>query len=245
MRIVNDQQAAKVGLVHPTGAGFVLFAAEVGTWIGPFLPPSRARSAVVELLRATVAELERLPQVEEARVFRGALRPPGEGVDVLAARGLAPARYDVVVLVRTSDIAAATALRDDPIYRDAVDEAERRSRRSYELVATNDGRSGDVDHRPIHRFLFNYFYADDTDTVRKVWEYTAGWFQAKTGLPNSVLMRPVDGESADFAIVNHASWPSFRAFLPSLLFRPSFRSFVLANFKANDIAAQPIIYQRV
>lgn len=27
-------------------------------------------------------------------------------------------------------------------------------------------------------------------------------------------------------------------------FRRTFRSFVLANFKANDVAAQPIIYRR-
>ncbi len=35
-----------------------------------------------------------------------------------------------------------------------------------------------------------------------------------------------------------------RAFLPGLLFRPTFRSFVLANFKANGVAAQPITYRR-
>jgi hypothetical protein len=29
------------------------------------------------------------------------------------------------------------------------------------------------------------------------------------------------------------------------IFRPSFRSFVLANFAANNIAAQPILYRRV
>ncbi|GAA2417322.1 hypothetical protein GCM10010404_89820 [Nonomuraea africana] len=29
------------------------------------------------------------------------------------------------------------------------------------------------------------------------------------------------------------------------LFRPTFRTFVLANFKANGVAAQPIIYRRV
>ena len=84
--------------------------------------------------------------------------------------------------------------------------------------------------------------------MRQVWEYTAGWFQAKTGPPNSALMRPLmrplDGDP-HYAIVNHASWPTFGAFLPSLMFRPTFRTFVLANFKANRIAAQPIIYRRM
>ncbi|GLX08741.1 hypothetical protein Misp03_56670 [Microbispora sp. NBRC 16548] len=34
-------------------------------------------------------------------------------------------------------------------------------------------------------------------------------------------------------------------FLPGLLFRPTFRSFVLADLAANGIAAQPIIYRRI
>jgi hypothetical protein len=49
----------------------------------------------------------------------------------------------------------------------------------------------------------------------------------------------------DYSVVNHASWPTLRTFLPKLLFRRTFRSFVLANFKANGVAAQPIIYRRV
>jgi hypothetical protein len=55
----------------------------------------------------------------------------------------------------------------------------------------------------------------------------------------------VEGERTDNGIINHASWPSFRAFLPSLILRRSFRTFVLANFAANGVAAQPILYRRV
>ncbi|MGW4793288.1 hypothetical protein ACWEPC_12860 [Nonomuraea sp. NPDC004297] len=46
-------------------------------------------------------------------------------------------------------------------------------------------------------------------------------------------------------VINHASRPNLRTFLPGLIFRPTFRSFVPANFAANGIAAQPIIYRRV
>ena len=116
--------------------------------------------------------------------------------------------------------------------------------RSDASVARNAVRLGDVDHRPNHAFLFNYFYADDSETLLPVFEYTAGWFQAKTGLANSTLLRPLDTDAA-YGIINHASWPSMRTFLPHLILRPSFRSFVLANFKANGIAAQPIVYRRV
>jgi hypothetical protein len=55
----------------------------------------------------------------------------------------------------------------------------------------------------------------------------------------------MEGEPADYGLINHASWPTLRTFLPSLMFRPTFRSFVLANFKTNGVAAQPIIYRRV
>lgn len=243
MRIVNGERALKARLKQPTGDGFVLFAAEVGGWIGPFPPRSGARNAVVAALRAMTVELRRSAAVEEAHVFRAALRPPGEGAGVLESRGLAPARFDVVALVRTADVAAAEALRHDPVFRRAVEQAKRRSRRTFEAVARNDGRIDRVDHGQDRPYLFNYFYADDTDTLRQVWEFTAGWFQVKTGLQDSALMRPVADGSAEFGLVNHASWPRYRAFLPSLLLRPSFRSFVLANFRANDIAAQPIIYR--
>lgn len=86
---------------------------------------------------------------------------------------------------------------------------------------------------------------DDTDIVLAVWRYTAGWFQRHTALPNSTLLRPLPGQDGDFSVVNHASWPRLRSFLPALLLRPSFRTFVLANFKANGVAAQPIMYRRV
>jgi len=65
---------------------------------------------------------------------------------------------------------------------------------------------------------------------------------AKTGLPNYALLSPLPGEITDNGIINHASWPNFRTFLPNLFFRPTLRSCVLANFAANKIAIQPILY---
>lgn len=239
MKLVNDRLAVKARLVEPNDSGYLLFAAETGTWRGPFptaIPP-------LDELKAIAAELAARPEVEDATVFRGRLRPPGEGEEILAARGLAPARYDVVLLVRTVDVNSALALRDDPLYSKATTLLP--ARRTHQIAGRNTARLGDVDHGPDHAFLFNYFYADDRERLLKVWEYTAGWFQAKTALPNSTLVQPLEGESADYGIINHASWPNLRTFLPSLIFRPGFRTFVLANFKANGIAAQPIIYRRV
>lgn len=238
MKLVNDHLAVKARLVPPSGDGFHLLAAEVGAWRGPFAPEVSALATRVKRLADRLDALE-------TNVFRATLRPPGEGDDLLRARGVHPARYTLVVLARTASPEAARRLRDSAAYQELAATVAGAARRAHEVSAANAARIGDVDHSQDHAYLFNYFYADDTDTLLKVWEYTAGWFQAKTALPNSALMRPLDGEPTDYGIINHASWPSLGTFLPSLLFRPTFRSFVLANFKANGVAAQPIIYRRV
>ncbi len=238
MKLIRDDLAVKARQLPPTDDGFLMLAAEAGRWRGYF--PS-AHVPLAARLQDAVAGAD----AREVTVFRAILRAPGEGDELLTARGLHPARYDVVVLFRTTTVGDALALRESAGYRKLAEIARAASRRTHEVVAGNAARLGDVDHGPDHAFLFNYFYADDRDTLLKVWEYTAGWFQAKTSLPNSALMRPVDGEPADYGIINHASWPTVPTFLPSLLLRPSFRSFVLANFKANGIAAQPIVYRRL
>ena len=94
-------------------------------------------------------------------------------------------------------------------------------------------------------FLFNYFYADDNTDLIPVFEYITGWFQAKIDLPNSILLKPLGGEITSNGIIKHTSWPKLRVFLPSRLFRPTFGSFVLANFAADKLAAHPILYRRV
>ncbi|MEV4166709.1 hypothetical protein [Nonomuraea dietziae] len=238
MKLINDHLAIKARVLPPTGDGFLMLAGEAGTWRGYF---ASAPVRLAARLKALAAGIE----ARETNVFRAVLRTPGEGDELLAARGIQPARYDVVVLIRTASVEDALALRERPAYKELAETLRAAARRTHQIVADNAGRLGDVDHSQDHCYLFNYFYADDRETLLRVWEYTAGWFQAKTALPNSALMRPAEGEPADYGLVNHASWPNWRTFLPSLIFRPTFRSFVLANFKANGIAAQPIIYRRV
>lgn len=240
MKIINDTMATPVRLTTTDPGGFLVVAAEIGRWAGPFpLPSLRRRTAVaraVALCDALVARTD----VAEAVVFRGALRPPGEGAELLARAGLRPARHDVVVLIRTRDIRDVDAVRADANYRALTAVL---GGHTYQLAAENAARIADVDRRSADWFLFNYFHCADAETVYAVWEYTAGWFQHHTALPNSTLLRPLPGEPLDYRIVNHASWPTLRTFLPALLFHPGFRRFVLANFKANDVAAQPIIYR--
>ena len=203
MKLVNAAHAAPVTLRHPSTDGFLVLAAEVGRWAGPIPAPSRTRRRLLDGIGTACGRLASRSDVLEAVTFRGALRPPGEGAELLAHSGVRPARYDVVVQIRTAD----------------------------------------VDHVRRDWYLFNYFHGRSTETVFDVWKYTAGWFQRHTMVANSTLLRPIVGEPVDYRVINHASWPTLRQFLPTLALRPSFRSFVLANFAANGVAAQPIIYR--
>ena len=112
------------------------------------------------------------------------------------------------------------------------------------LVALNNGRRmGPVDLSRVGVFLFNYFYADRRAQNLAVWEYTAGWFADQTGLDNSTLLIPEAGQDCPYTVINHCRWDRLGDILPSLLLKPSFRSYVLRHFEANDTAAIPILYR--
>ncbi|MGP9606566.1 hypothetical protein ACT3UD_00095 [Glutamicibacter sp. 287] len=241
---INDHRADPARLQAPTDNGFALIAIEVGHWAGPFPLPTRARSEALDQVEPLLQSLNNRDNVIEATAFRAALRPPGEGGRLLRAAGVAPARYDIVLLVRTRTVTDLDAIRTDQAWQKLVTLLDTRARRMHQLTASSPARIADVDHDPGNVFLFNYFHSADPKTVRAVWEYTAGWFQRTTALADSVPMQPLPEASHDYALINHCSWPNFRSFLPHLLLRPSFRRFVLANFAANTIAAQPIIYRR-
>lgn len=119
----------------------------------------------------------------------------------------------------------------------------RESRLTYRMTGENLRRIGEVDHTRDGVFLINYFLAADEQQNLAVWEYTAGWFQHQTGLDNSVLTRPVDQDGPNYSIINHCRWDRLGDILPSLLFKPSFRRYVLKHFEANDTAATPILYR--
>jgi hypothetical protein len=231
-------------LVPPNGNGYLMLAATVDDR-PPFLPNSRRKKAVLSALSEDVAELQRVPGVSQASLFDALLVPPGMGRELLRARAVTPARFDVVVLIETVDPAAAVALKGDAAYGRLNDRLTAAASRTYEVAARNVRRIADVDHRRPSVFLFNFFFAEEPGRLLAVWEDTAGWFVAKTALPDSTVFEPLPGERDDYGIINHASWPHVRTFLPHLILRPSFRRFVLATFASNGVAAQPIVYRHV
>jgi hypothetical protein len=231
-------------LMPPTDRAYLMIAATVDRRL-PFLPVSRRKKALLSALSEDIAELALLPGVTRADVFDSQLVAPGMGHELLRARSVAPARFDIVVLVETVDISSAQSVRGVDVYRRMAERLTAAATSTYEMAARNVRRIADVDHDKPSVFLFNFFYADDTERLISVWENTAGWFVEKTALPDSTVLEPLPGEPQMYGIVNHASWPHFRTFLPHLILRPSFRRFVLATFAANGVAAQPILYRRV
>ncbi|RXJ74456.1 hypothetical protein CS022_02335 [Veronia nyctiphanis] len=114
---------------------------------------------------------------------------------------------------------------------------------THEISASNASRIGPVDHSKQGVFLFNYFFADNVEQNLGVWNYTAGWFEAETQLDNSTLLLPCEKSESKYTVINHCRWGSLREILPSLIFKSTFRKYVLENFEANNVAAMPILYK--
>jgi len=80
------------------------------------------------------------------------------------------------------------------------------ARRVHQIAAGNVRRVGDVDKSRPGLFLFNHFAGDDPGLAVELWDYLAGWYEAETGLDNSTLLGPLEGEESDYLMINHARW---------------------------------------
>jgi hypothetical protein len=138
---------------------------------------------------------------------------------------------------------AVDDIRSGSLYRELDERVRGAARYVYATSATNVKRIGPVDHSGGGVFLFNYFVADRQDQNIAVWHYTAGWFQRETCLDNSTVLLPSRADEAGYTLINHCRWPRLRDVLPSLLFKRSFRRYVLEHFEANDTAPIPILYR--
>ena len=124
-----------------------------------------------------------------------------------------------------------------------LNEIEKVSSYSQVMTASNIKRIGSVNHKKQGVFLFNYFSAENTEQNLKVWEYTAGWFEKETKLDNSILLFPLNENKTTYSIVNHCRWDKYIDILPDLIFKKTFKKYVLDNFYANNVGAQPILYK--
>lgn len=243
-RIVGaDHGYAAARLIDPTDHGYLLLAAETSrrpVW----LPNTHDKRVLLDRCRLACTTLRARPSVLDATTFDAFVIPPGRGAFLDRRPGeVHMARYDLVVLVETTTPDDAAALRTTDEWMTLKHTVRRVAANTLELAASNVRRMGDVDHTRAGVYLFNYFFADDTAQNIAVWERTAGWWQQETDLDNSEVLLPRPGET-DYTIINHCRWDRLTDFLPALLLKRSFHTYLQANFDANDVAPMPILYRR-
>jgi hypothetical protein len=247
LRIVNpDPKYSTVTLTTPTTLGYLHLAAEVRPpWRpGPVTFTPHEKSELIGGLKVLGRQLEQLAEVEKVTLYKATvLAPPSRYVQQHLAT-LRPARFDVVVLVETTSPETARQVQASSQYQALLDLLDGQARRLHVIAARNLKRVGDVDKTRPGTFLFNYFVGDDPAVVVRLWDYLAGWYQAETGMDNSTLLAPLEGEKSDYVVINHARWDgSLLAFAARQFAKKSFRSYMLANLDAHNVGAMPILYR--
>ncbi len=244
LRIVNEHvRFPRASLVDPAPSVYLHIAAEVDKR-PPFLWNSAQKKKLITDCKRWCERLEREPGVVSAVVFDALLIAPGRGRFIEKRRDqVHVAHFDLAVLIETEGPEVARRINASPTYRKMEQAIRRAASYTHAIAATNVKRIDAVDHDNQGVFLFNYFFADSTEQNLAVWEYTAGWFQKETGLDNSTVLLPTDTQDSRYNIINHCRWDKLTDILPSLIFKRTFRSYVLAKFEANDVAAMPILYR--
>ena len=248
---------SKVVLLEPKKCGYVMICLEVEHCILPmgFLlwetaAKKRILCQIKEFANELTSEESGTKGLVEATVFKAMMIPPGEGQFLKMRPGVSKALFDVVMLIEFDTVDAARAFNATEICRTEIEKYEKNTdvKRVMVVVGSNArrmGPTGDVDHTRDGCFLFNYFFADTLEQNLNIWEYTAGWFKDQTGLDNSTLILPepnTDVKKCPHTVINHCRWDGLKNVLPSLIFKRTFKTFVLANFDANKTAPKPILY---
>jgi hypothetical protein len=247
LELVNpDPRYGKVHLVEPAPLGYLHLAADVQAphRPGPVLHRTREKHQLLGVLKWQARRLAQAETVERATVYDAiAFTPPGGDVKDRSAP-LLGAWFDVVVLVETVSPKAATKVQASPAYQELAGTLTEQARRVHQVAAHNVRQVGEVDKSRPGLFLFNYFVGDDPGLAVELWDYLAGWYEAETGLDNSTLLAPVEGEKSDYVMINHARWDgSLPVFAARQLPKKTFRSYMLANLTAHHLAAMPVMYR--
>lgn len=230
-----------VRLREPLPFGYIHVAAAVQPPAQPGPPfPGRSlrRKALLGRLKGLAADLIRLDEVERATVYRAVLVPPAGGGETASH----PARFDVAVLIETSCPAELANVQAAEAYQQLLQAVQEAAQDVHVMAARCARLVADVDKSRPGLFLFNHFTTEEPQVALELWERLAGWYAVETGLDNSTLLEPI-GE-AGYVFVNHARWDHS---LPRLMLeqfaKPSFRSYVLANLRANQTVAMPVLYR--
>jgi hypothetical protein len=250
LRLVNpDPKYRPISLIEPTTLGYIHIGAEVRPprlpFRLPFLPAGREKYELIGRLKELARQLGQLDTVEKVTVFDAIVMPPVRS-GYLRERGdsVHVPRFDIVVLVETRSVDAIPEVQRTPPYQALLDVLQRQARRLHVMAARNAKRVGDVDKSRQGLFLFNHFVADNKDVMLQLWDYLADWYALETGLDNSTLLIPLEGEHSDYLAINSARWDeSLPRFLWQQFSKKSFRTYVLANLEANRVGAMPVLYR--
>ena len=245
MKIVGTKNKfPKVTLVDPTNSGYLLFALNVDSRppIGFFIE-SRNKKNILSELKGELDNLKNNFKVIDATVFKAMIIPPGRGAFLKKRPNVEIAKFDVVLLIEFDLHESAIEFQRSLQWKNIEDAYKTRTKKSLTITGSNIRHIGPVDHSKKGVFLFNYFFSDQVNRNLEVWEYTAGWFQDQTGLDNSTVILPDQIKENSYKIINHCRWDHLIDILPSLIFKSSFKKFVLNNFETNNVAAMPILYR--
>jgi hypothetical protein len=243
-KITNPgQRYHRASLIEPSESGYVHIAAQIDppSRPGPARPTSARNEALARLGRER-SHLARQHQEWNVDLFRAIGFPPLDQLPIPEGNRSAAAFYDVIVLIKTTTTAELPSLSEDAAYQAMLDVLDQRARSVTITQARNARRIADVPSgEKLH--LFNHFLAESAGAL-DVWDYVAGWYQQEMRLRNSEVLAPIDPHSSPFAFINHASWNmSLPRFISRQLARRSFRSFVLANLRENDVGSLPYLYR--
>ncbi|MDQ6661369.1 MAG: hypothetical protein M3Z24_10430 [Chloroflexota bacterium] len=239
-----DPRYSAVKLIEPTTLGYIHIAAEVSPRLLPLLPDGRKKLALIRRLKDLAYRLEHEDAVEKVTLFDAIAFAPPSAYVKQREEAIHVAHFDIVVLVETKSPADIHDVQMTAAYQALVDALAHEARHLHVIAARNAKRVGDVDKTRKGLFLFNYFVGDDAQVTLQVWDYMAGWYEVETGLDNSILLAPLEGQQSDYLIINHARWDgSLLRFLWRQMSKKSFRSYMLANLEANHVGAMPVLYR--
>lgn len=255
----KSQPVSTVRLVPPNPYGYIFLLAEtdpasVATDVDrvefvPVAPEheslSRRRAVLHRTAKPLGSALSALAEVRSVSVFEAILFGPGS-LDKYERRGGGGrrARYDTLILIETTSPATAQALLAGPDL-DALmilAKADRAVLKAFPV--RNAKKIADVDRTTGGVFLFNFFFADDTEALLNIWDRTAQWWFAEGGMHNSELMLPLQAQDTEYALINNARWDDATA-AANAFRNPDYWDFVLANIEANQATAMPSLYRLV
>ncbi|MDA9774125.1 hypothetical protein N9B82_04135 [Saprospiraceae bacterium] len=248
LKIVNSHlNYDNVSLIEPTTHYYLQIALHVDSPKTPFFFfDSNLKKKIIKKCKQFCSELSRQKLVIEANLFKAILIPPGRSRFLAENRDKVQlAKFDVVILIEVDSKEDLEWIEKDDSFLEIIKYLEENSKDLLQVKTRNARRIGDVDHTRQGVFLFNYFFADDLVQNLEVWNYTAGWFENETALDNSTLLVPLEKDAIDYTVINHCRWDNLTDILPSLIFKRTFKSYVLENFYENNVGAMPLLYKLV